>query len=75
MMPVLRTAAVRGTIRGFGVFLDVVYDLDTPGLLEHQRSVHLLAGLEWLLVAEQQDTIRAGLELNGLAGLDLKTVR
>ena len=42
---------------GSGIFLDVVDDLDGPGLLEHQRALHLLAELEWLLEAEQQDAI------------------
>ena len=60
---------------GTGIFLDVVDDLDGPGLLEHQRALDLLANLERLLKAEQQHTIRAGFELYGLAGLDLDAVR
>src|SRR6266545_4368111 len=72
MVPVLLHDA---TDRGSGIFLDVVDDLDGPGLLEHQRALDLLAELEWLLEAEEYDTKRAGLELYGLAGLDLDAVR
>src|SRR5207244_11963232 len=55
--------------------LDCEAHLDGPVLLEHQRALDLLANLERLLEAEQQHTIRAGLELYGLAGLDLDAVR
>src|SRR5881296_2184712 len=72
---VLRTGTSESTDGGSGIFLDVVDDLDGPGLLEHQRALDLLAELEWLLEAEQHDAKRAGLELDGLAGLDLDAVR
>src|SRR4029079_7924618 len=62
------------TDRGAGIFLDVVDDLDRSGLLEHQRTLDLLANRERLLEAEQHDAKRAGLELDGLAGLDLDAV-
>ena len=54
MVLVLRTGASDATDGGSGIFLDVVDDLDGPGLLEHQRALDLLAELEWLLEAEQQ---------------------
>ena len=60
---------------GSGIFLDVVDDLDRSSLFEHQRPLDLLANLERLLEAEQQDAIRAGLELYGVAGLDSDAVR
>ncbi len=45
MLVLLRTGASDATDGGFGVFLDVVDDLDRAGLLEHQRALHLLAEL------------------------------
>jgi hypothetical protein len=57
MVLVLRTGTSDATDRGSGIFLDVEDDLDGPGLLEHQRALDLLAELEWLLEAEQQDAI------------------
>src|SRR5262245_38605443 len=72
---VLVRDTVDATNRSSGIFLDVVDDIDGPGLFERQRALDLLANLEWLLEAEQHDTKRAGLELHGLAGLDLDAVR
>jgi len=45
MVLVLRTGTSDATDSGAGVFLDVVDDLDRPGLFEHQRALDLLAEL------------------------------
>src|SRR3981081_2091260 len=52
--------------------LDREVDVDLAPLLEFQRAFDLLAFLERLLQAREHDVERSGLELDGLAGLDLQ---
>src|SRR6185295_1498541 len=55
--------------------LDGVFDVDLAGLLELQRALDPLALLERLADADEHQVIAAGLELDGLARLDLDAVR
>src|SRR5689334_18401675 len=55
--------------------LDGVFDLDLAGLLELERALDPLALLERRGEADEHQVIAAGLELDGLAWLDLDPIR
>ena len=73
LVPVMAAAALALRRRADG--FHGVFDRDLAGLLEFERALDTLALLERLLQPDEHHVIGAGLELHGLARLDLEPLR